>query len=142
MELEKSCGAIVYTIDSEGIKYLLVEEMSGCHSFPKGHMENGETEEETALREIKEETNLEVKLFTDFRMSEQYDLADKLGVTKQVIYFLAEYKDEKPCIVRPEEVRSLKSLRLEEALKNVEHNSKKELLNQADDYIRKHRISE
>ena len=59
MVLEKSCGAIVYTIENGEIKYLIVEEASGSHSFPKGHMENEETEEETALREIREETNLE-----------------------------------------------------------------------------------
>ena len=38
MILEKSCGAIVYTVENEEIKYLLVEETSGGHSFPKGHM--------------------------------------------------------------------------------------------------------
>ena len=43
MIFEKSCGAIVYTIENMEIKYLLVEEMSGFHSFPKGHMEGEET---------------------------------------------------------------------------------------------------
>ena len=89
MIFEKSCGAIVYTIENMEIKYLLVEEMSGFHSFPKGHMEGEETEEETALREI---------------------TVEKPGFTKQVVYFLAEYSDETPIVVRPDEVRSLKSL--------------------------------
>ena len=141
MIFEKSCGAIVYTIENEVIKYLLVEEMSGGHSFPKGHMENNETEEETALREIKEETNLEVVLDTDFRVSEQYDPVEKPGVTKQVVYFLAKYTGEKPCIVRPNEVKTLKSLRIEDAVRSIEHDNKKELLKQADDYIRKNRLS-
>ena len=39
MVFENSCGAIVYTIEDEEIKYLLVEEISGFHSFLKGHME-------------------------------------------------------------------------------------------------------
>ena len=137
MMLEKSCGAIVYTIENEVIKYLLVEEMSGGHSFPKGHMENNETEEETALREIKEETNLEVVLDTDFRVSDQYNPSEKPGVTKQVVYFLAKYTGEKPCIVRPNEVKALKSLRFEDALRIFEHDTQKELLKQADEYIRK-----
>ena len=137
MILEKSCGAIVYTVEGEEIKYLLVEEMSGFHSFPKGHMENGETEEETALREIKEETNLEVKLDNNFRVSEQYNLAEKPGVTKQVVYFLAKYTGEEPSVVRPNEVKALKSLVLEDAIKTIEHDNKKELLRQADEYIRK-----
>ena len=77
MILEKSCGAIVYTVEDGDIKYLLVEEMSGCHSFPKGHMENDETEEETALREIKEETNLEVELVIVFYMYPEGRLSAK-----------------------------------------------------------------
>ena len=136
MVLEKSCGAIVYTIENGEIKYLIVEEASGSHSFPKGHMENEETEEETALREIREETNLEVEMFTDFRVSERYDLAEKPGVTKQVVYFLAEYSGKEPCVVRPNEVKALKSLRLDDALKTLEYDSKKELLKQADDHIK------
>ena len=137
MVFEKSCGAIVYTIDDKEIKYLLVEEISGFHSFPKGHMEGEETEEETALREIKEETNLDVELIPGFRVSEQFNPAEKPGVTKQVIYFLAKYTDEIPCIVRPNEVKALKSLAFEEAFNVIEHDNKKELLKQADDYIKK-----
>lgn len=132
---EKSCGAIVYTIEDGVIKYLLVEEASGFHSFPKGHMENGETEKETAIREIKEETDLDVTLISDFRVSEQYQLSEKPGVTKQVVYYLAQYT-ESPHVVRPNEVRSIKSLSLEEALGVIEHENKKELLIQADEYIK------
>ena len=134
-KFEKSCGAVVYTVEDGVIKYLLVEEKSGCLSFPKGHMEEGETEIETALREIKEETDLEVQLCTDFRAVEQYDLSEKPGVTKQVVYFLAEYKDTCPGITRPEEVSSLKSLTLEEALEALEFDNKKEMLKRAERYI-------
>ena len=137
MIFEKSCGAIVFTVENGEIKYLLVQEMSGFHSFPKGHVENNETEEETALLVIKEETDLEVELYKDFRVAERYNPAEKPGVTKEVIYFLAKYTDAKPCVVRPNEVRALKSLRLEEALDILEHDSKKGLLKQADDYIKK-----
>ena len=133
---EKSCGAIVYTVEDGVIKYLLVEEMSGAHSFPKGHMEEGETEIETALREIKEETNLEVELDTEFRTSEQYTLSEKPGVTKQVVYFLAKYKGSSPCITRPDEVKALKSLKLEDAISIIEYDTKKEMLKKADSYLK------
>ena len=60
MEYEKSCGAVVYKI-RYGRVYFLVEHMKLGHiSIPKGHMEGDETEEETAVREIREETSLEV----------------------------------------------------------------------------------
>ena len=139
MIFEKSCGAIVYTVENGIIKYLLVEENSGFHSFPKGHVENDETEEQTAIREIKEETDLEVDLITDFRVCEQYDPAEKPGFTKQVVYFLANYSDAKPRVTRPNEVKALKSLSLEESLITIEHKNKRELLKQADEYI-KHKI--
>jgi ADP-ribose pyrophosphatase YjhB (NUDIX family) len=135
-KFEKSCGAIVYTIDGGVIKYLLVEEMSGSHSFPKGHMEEGETEIETALREIKEETNLKVELDTEFRASEQYTLSEKPGVTKQVVYFLAKYKDSSPSITRPDEVKALKILKLEDAINTIEYDNKKEMLKKADSYLK------
>lgn len=136
MIFEKSCGAIVYTVDNGVIKYLLVEQNSGFHSFPKGRMENEETEEQTAIREIKEETDLEVELITDFKVCEQYNPAEKPGLTKQVVYFLAQYSDANPRVTRPNEVKSLKSLSLEDSLITIEHENKKELLKQADEYIK------
>ena len=45
---------------------------SGYWSFPKGHVENGETEEETAKREIKEETGIDVYIDSGFRETVTY----------------------------------------------------------------------
>ena len=56
MKYEKSCGAIII---KEG-KVLLLQEVEGHWSFPKGHVENNETEIETVVREVKEETNLDI----------------------------------------------------------------------------------
>ena len=68
MNYEKSCGAIVYRKHHGNTEILLVRHIkSGYWSFPKGHVEEGETEEETARREIKEETGLDVLLDTGFR---------------------------------------------------------------------------
>ena len=54
--MEKSCGCIVF---NNG-KVLVEESISGFYGFPKGHIENGESEEECAIRETKEECNLDV----------------------------------------------------------------------------------
>ena len=54
---EKSCGAVV---EKDG-KVLMVHQDNGVFAFPKGHVEPGESEVETAVREIKEETGLSVK---------------------------------------------------------------------------------
>ena len=59
MTYEKSCGGIVYRKFHGNTEILLIKHIkSGYWSFPKGHVENSETEEETAKREIKEETGI------------------------------------------------------------------------------------
>lgn len=73
MNYEKSCGAIVYRKHHGNTEILLVRHLKSGHwSFPKGHMEAGETEEDTARREIKEETGLDVLLDTGFRETVNY----------------------------------------------------------------------
>ena len=70
---EKSCGAVIFRKNKNDVKLLLVKNHNGRHwSFPKGHIEENETEEETAIREIKEETNLDVKIMDNFREVSSY----------------------------------------------------------------------
>ena len=58
---EKSCGALVYRKKQDKVELLLIKHRNGGHwSFPKGHVESGENEYQTALREIKEETGLDL----------------------------------------------------------------------------------
>jgi len=88
MKKEKSCGAVVYRRGAKGLE-ILVEYMGMGHvSIPKGHVEPGESEEETALREIWEETALRVRLDTGFRRVISYSPAP--GVEKDVVFFVAE----------------------------------------------------
>ena len=62
MKFEKSCGAIVYRKTQNQIDLLLIKNRYGGHwSFPKGHVEGAETEMQTALREVKEETGLDAR---------------------------------------------------------------------------------
>ena len=68
MKKEKSCGAVVYRMEDGSPEILLIKHRNGGHwAFPKGHVEKNETESETALREIQEETGLAVDLDTGFR---------------------------------------------------------------------------
>ena len=136
MLIDKSCGAVVYTIEGDEIKYILVEEASGFFSLPKGHIEDGETEEETATREIKEEIGLELSLIPGFREVQEYDLLDRPDVKRQIVFFLASYKDLEPHIVRPDEVKSIRINNLEDSLKLIEYDSLKSVLLAANDYIK------
>ena len=97
MNYEYSCGAVVFTRIDGVPHYLLVrakDQPEGCHGFPKGHMESGETERETALREILEETGVHVALLDGFRAVTEYDLPRPPDTRKRVVFFLGEYQDQ------------------------------------------------
>ncbi|MDR0398916.1 MAG: NUDIX domain-containing protein [Endomicrobium sp.] len=95
---ETSCGAVVYKMTQDGIPiFLLVNsKRSNRWGFPKGHIENGESETETAKREIFEETGIKnVKFVENFRQEDVYLINGVLDETKgrlvekHSVYFLA-----------------------------------------------------
>lgn len=82
-----SCGVIPYRVENGEANYLLCHQRgSGSWSFPKGHMEPKETEENTALRELKEETGLEAVLVPGFRTVQEYALSEVSR--KRLVLFL------------------------------------------------------
>ena len=89
---EKSCGTIVVKTAGNDKKILIIRNKNGGHwSFPKGHVEKGESEYQTALRETKEETGLDVEIRRHVEpVSVKY--SPKKGVWKEVLYFVADYK--------------------------------------------------
>ena len=62
MTYEVSSGAVVFTRENGGLRYVIVRSLEGYYGFPKGHVEGTETEEEAAFREIQEETGLSVRV--------------------------------------------------------------------------------
>ena len=89
---EKSCGAIVFSEESGGRRYLILHYEEGHWDFPKGHVEKGETEEQTARREAFEETGIrELEFVPGFRKSISYAFKRKgESVPKEVVFFLAK----------------------------------------------------
>lgn len=82
----KSCGILPWRQTEGRREYLMVyESFSQCWSLPKGHMEPGETEEQTALRELFEETSLTAQLDTSHRTVIEYPTSSKSR--KQVVFF-------------------------------------------------------
>lgn len=92
MTYEKSCGAIVYRKSHGNIEILLIKHVNSGHwSFPKGHVEGEETEVETAAREIKEETSIDVIIDPTFRETVCY--FPKRDTQKTVVYFIARARN-------------------------------------------------
>lgn len=82
----KSCGVIPVRLRGGKREYLLLLQTNDCWSFPKGHMEAGETEQQTALRELREETGLTANGLSTQTASCEYALTPH--TRKQVVYFL------------------------------------------------------
>lgn len=84
--MRKSCGVVPYRVADGETQYLIVyEQFSQCWSLPKGHMEAGETETETALRELFEETGLTAELDTEKNAVIEYPISPI--ARKQVVFF-------------------------------------------------------
>lgn len=112
---ERSCGAVIYRETPAGIEILLQRHKNGGHwAYAKGHVEGDETDEQTALREIREETGLTVELFTDFR--EVSTFSPKPGVMKDVIYFAAKADTTAQTTAQQEEVLDIEWLPPQKAL--------------------------
>ena len=69
-------------------KVLIIKHNQGHYGFPKGHVEKNETEQETAIRETKEETNIDAIVIGQFKKTITY--SPKRNVIKDVIYFIGK----------------------------------------------------
>ena len=90
---EKSCGAVVFCQTAEGRRYVLVCSGDGLWGFPKGHTEPGETEEQTALREVREETGYTL---TSYRFRGLVTFVSGNGITEYMSLFTADGFEGKP----------------------------------------------
>lgn len=137
MNYEYSCGAVVFIRTGGEPHYVLVrakDQPEGCHGFPKGHMEAGETEEQTALREIYEEVGLRVRLLPGFRAVTEYALPYPPGTRKRVVFFLAEYEKQE-IRIQESELVSYALAAFPEALSLTEFADSREILAKANTFL-------
>lgn len=133
---EKSCGAIICHFDKPNdMKILLIKHKNGGHwSFPKGHVEFGESEKQTALREIKEETGLDVELMDGFRKSVTY--TPKPNVIKEVVYFMA-VSNSKDTEIQEEEISQAVWIEIDKVHNMVSFQNDKMLIEGVKNFISK-----
>ncbi len=93
---EKSCGAVVYIKNGESTKYLMLNYAAGHWDFVKGNVEPNETEKQTVVRELREETSIiDAEFIDDFKETIGYFYRRQgLTVHKEVVFFLMESHTE------------------------------------------------
>ena len=150
---ERSAGAIIFRKEGKRIYYLILHYPSGHWDFAKGHIEKGETEKETARREIKEETGIEkIKFIPRFKEKINYffyrdyqdqekppslsssKTSNKVLVFKEVVFYLVETKEKK--IKISFEHQGYEWLEYQEAIKRVTFKNAKAVLKKANEFLK------
>lgn len=138
MRYEKSCGAVVFRREKrphgkEQGYVLMIKHRDGGHlSFPKGHVELGEEEKTTAIREVYEETHVRIYIGEKFRYSVHYN--PRPGTEKEVVYFLA-FTTQVSISPRAGEIAGVEWVPIEEAQDALMHENDKAVLQGALEYM-------
>ena len=135
MRYIKSCGFIVYKAENDENHYLIIKSHNGDVGFPKGHMEIGESELQTAIRELKEETGIEVDTIHDFRYQIEYPLPRIPDAIKQTVYFLGKTEADS-IIIQESEISSAEFVTYDKAIATLTFEETKLMLKKANDLIK------
>lgn len=133
---EKSAGAVVFRVGGQR-EFLLLHYGKSHWGFPKGHIEESETEEQALLRELREETGIEdASILPGFREEAGYFFRKgKSTVSKSVSFRLIETKTED--IRLSQEHSEFEWLPFEKALARLSFDNTKNLLVEANDYLKR-----
>jgi 8-oxo-dGTP pyrophosphatase MutT (NUDIX family) len=128
---EKSAGCVLFQIDNDGIYYLLLRYGVGHWDFPKGIIEEGEEEQEAAIREVHEETGISEIVLRDHFKEKIHYFYRRQGKTiqKEVVYFLAESSEKE--VTLSFEHSEYKWLSFENALQQLSFENAKTVLKKA-----------
>ncbi len=133
---EKSCGAVVFRRKSGNTEFLLVKNKKGNNwGFPKGHIEKDETEKDTAVREVLEETGVRITPLDGFRAISEYHPKGK--IVKQVVFFIAEMNGDE-ITIQQSEIDRFVWADYGLAMKLFRFNNDRNVLTKARDWLKRH----
>jgi 8-oxo-dGTP pyrophosphatase MutT (NUDIX family) len=141
-ELEVSAGGIVFRRTGEvgeggGTRYLLIRDSYNNWGFPKGHLEEGESPAEAALRETAEETGLEhLVLQGPIRVIDWHFRFRGRHIHKYCHFFLLESPGGEPCPQADEGITACQWLPLDQALTVLSYDNARGVLKRAGEMVR------
>ncbi|XP_076037447.1 purine phosphoribosyltransferase family protein Apf isoform X2 [Oratosquilla oratoria] len=136
----RAAGLVVFRRMKKNIEYLLMEASyeKNLWTPPKGHVDPGESDMETALRETCEEAGLteeHLSIIKDFKQEIKYEAR---GKPKCVIYWPAELEDPNTPIILSEEHNAFKWLPLQDACTLARYPEMIDILKECEKYLLKH----
>ena len=136
MRYEKSCGAVIFRRAGDEWNVLLIRHTKGRHiSFPKGHVEQGETESQTAEREILEETGLRVRVDRRFRAENRYNIRPD---TQKLVVIFAALTDQEEITPQPEEIAEAFWLPIDAAQERLTYERDRKIMSDAFAHIQRY----
>ncbi len=130
---ESSCGAVVFRDIKGEIRYLLIKNKRSAHwGFPKGHIEFGESKQETAIREVLEETGIHIKLIDGFECVSKYKIQNK--IEKNVSIFVGTTHDTSTAI-QTEEIEDYIWLTYDRAMSLLKFENDKNIITSAHEFL-------
>ncbi len=122
---EFSAGGVLF----KGDEVLLIKNPSGKWTFPKGNVEEGERPEDTAVREVEEETGIKGKIVKPLGDVKYWYMLKGEKIFKRVVYYLMEYEGGEPS---PSwEVQDARFFPAEEVKKLLKYKGDKEIFKRA-----------
>jgi 8-oxo-dGTP pyrophosphatase MutT (NUDIX family) len=136
---EVSAGGVVYRRAEEGFEVVLASRRTRkgqlAWGLAKGGIELGETKEEAAIREVREETGMTAEIEADLGDTKYMYVWDEIRIRKTVHFFLMRHTggdvDD-----RDDEMEEIRWFPLERAIKRAAYRGERDMLVKASELLR------